>query len=288
VALVLSAAAVWPTTSRAAETPLMPSHVETNSHLVSPTGATTTPRQMWVWHPGDPRALIALSQQQRVSRLLVWVSPGFSLDQPLLKQLRQLRKLAGEAGISVDALSGDPSWATKPLVVSRWAREVRDSGLFERLHLDIEPHGRVDWTDNRSKFAGGLLSALVAAKKAGLPVDADIPCWYDTVRTPAGDPLDLEVMRLADSVTLMAYRDTPAAVLTFAATGMARAASLGKPAWIGINTASPGGDPDYTSFLGKPARVIARDIRILDLKGRRWSSFAGLSLHDSESLAALR
>ena len=120
-----------------------------------------------------------------------------------------------------------------------------------------------------------------------MPVDTDIPYWYNTVPAPGGGPLDVAVMRVTSSVTIMAYRDNAAAVLAAAAPELAHARSVDKPAWIGLSTASPGGDPASSSYLGQPRSVIQRDISALDTAGRRWPSFAGLALHDSDSLAAL-
>lgn len=245
------------------------------------------PRELWVWHLRDARALVALAERHAVTRLLVWVSPGFTADPARLSRLSDLGLRARLVGIEVDALCGDPSWATNPQEATRWALEVRKSGLFMRLHLDIEPHARPDWATGRSVLAKGLLTALRGAASSGMPVDADIPYWYDTVPAPDGGPLDVAVMRVTSSVTIMAYRDHAAAVLAAAAPALAHAQGVGKPAWVGMNLASSGGDPASSSYLGQPRSVIQRDISALDTAGRRWPSFAGLALHDSDSLAAL-
>ena len=59
----------------------------------------------------------------------------------------------------------------------------------------------------------GTVAALTEAASVGMPVDADIPYWYNTVAAPDGGPLDLAVMRVASSVTIMAYRNNATAVL---------------------------------------------------------------------------
>ena len=246
------------------------------------------PRQMWVWHPGNPKALVALAHRYGVTQLLVWVSPGFTANPTLVVRLTSLRLEAALSNIQVSALCGDPSWASNPQVAGQWATEARNSGLFSRLHLDVEPHARPDWVTRRLTLTRGLLATLRAAAASGLPVDADIPYWYNAVSTSGGEPLDLAVMRLASSVTIMAYRNNAAAALAAAAPELAHAQSAGKLAWLGLNTASTGADPASTSFLGRSRADIQKDFSTLDVWGQRWPSLAGLALHDSDSLAVLR
>jgi hypothetical protein len=277
VTLTLLASQVWVRSHPGSTRDLPPSAV-----------LAVMPRQLWVWHPGDPQALVALARRYEVTDLLVWVSPGFTADPEEFAYLADLRAHATAVGIHLDALGGDPSWADAPRTAAAWADEVHRSGLFDRLHLDIEPYALPDWATGRATLAEGLLAALAAARGADMPIDTDIPYWYSTIQTSNGEPLDVAVMRLTDSVTIMAYRNTTVAVLSVAAAEMAHAAVLGKPAWIGVNTASPGTDPASTSYYGQAAATIERDIAALDTEARRWPTFAGLALQDYESLAILK
>jgi len=247
-----------------------------------------TRREMWVWHFGNPSAVLAVAKRYAVTELLVWVSPGFTNDRALLRRLHVLSGLAQLAGMHLDALCGDPSWAASPAAATRWAVEVRSSQLFARIHVDIEPYARSDWSVRRSMLTRGLLSALREAERTGMPLDADIPSWYNTVPAPGGGSLDVAVMRLTSSVTIMAYRNSAAAVLALAEPELADAGRAHAKAWIGLNTAAAGGDPASTSYLGKSTAVIMSDIATLAANGTRWPSFSGLALHDSESLASLR
>lgn len=246
-----------------------------------------TPRQMWVWHFTATHDLVNLSRDLHVTRLLIWVAPGFSRNPELLRELSILKRRSHALGINLDALSGDPSWVDDPRIVRRWAEEVRGTALFERLHLDIEPHGRKDWNQHRTRLSSGLLAALREAGRSGLPVDADIPYWYDRVRLPGGSTLDVEVMRRVDSVTIMAYRNRAPEVLRVAASELASAAAVGTPAWIAVNAGPTGGDPAYTSYRGRPAASLRRDLRRLGKACRSREACSGLALHDSESLLAM-
>lgn len=256
--------------------------------LASAAVVATAPRQLWVWQQSNPKALVALARQYMITELLVWVSPGFTADPRAIAYLTELHSDAVSAGMQLNALGGDPSWASHPQTAGAWADEVQRSGFFGRLHLDIEPYALPGWNSKSAGLANGLLSALAAAKRSGLPVDADIPYWYNTITAGGGGPLDVAVMRLADSVTIMAYRNSTAAVLAVAATEMAHAATLGSRVWIGINIASPGGDPANTSFAGQSAAAVKRAAAAISAQAQQWPTFSGLALHDYSSLAVLK
>jgi hypothetical protein len=225
-------------------------------------GSGSPPQQtsMWVWHWRSASALLATASKHSVTRLLVWAGPGFTADATQLRNLRQLRQLAHAAGIQLDALGGDPSWVDHPEVARAWAEEVKRSGVFDRLHVDVEPHARADWDAERGRLSRSLVSLLALVRVVGLPVDVDIPAWYDQVRMPGGSSLAQAVLGTVASVTIMAYADSAQGVVGAAAPEMALAAKAHKPAWIGINTAAPGSDPPSTSYWGRSERVIARDV----------------------------
>ncbi|MEO5832622.1 MAG: hypothetical protein ABJA16_02225 [Nakamurella sp.] len=242
---------------------------------------TTT---LWVWRPADPDRLLSVARTYRVGRLLIWVSPGFSSDRAEMIRLTSLRDAAVARGIRMDALSGDDSWVEKPEVAAGWAAEVRRSGLFDRLHVDVEPHGRADWGTVGPALRAGMLDMLAEVVAVGLPVDLDIPFWYDRFNTSTGDRFDRALMRLAAGVTVMAYRNNAAAVLDIATTALTAADGIGIPAWIGINTGETGGEPPSTSYKGSTGTHIRSEIALLDSGGTRWSSYAGVAVHHFASL----
>ena len=132
-----------------------------------------------------------------------------------------------------------------------------------------------------------MLAAITGAALAGaLPVDVDIPYWYDQVPTATGESFDRAIMRVASSVTIMAYRNQADKVLAVAAGELENAAAMGTPAWIGINTGPTGGDPPDTSYQGQSATAIERDFQLITQRGRLWPTFVGIALHDSDSLPA--
>ena len=242
---------------------------------------------IWVWHWGAPRPLLALARLYGAKRLFVWVSPGFSANPTELAKLTTLRTLATHQGAHLDALGGDPSWAEQPERAGSWARKVAATGLFERLHVDIEPQALPEWQSDQRRLTRGLLSAMDQTRAAGLPVEADIPYWYWQIPADDGVPLDVAILRRITGITVMAYQDTAAKVLAVSTEELAHAAQLGKYARIGVNVSPPGGDVASSSFWGQPSATILNDAAVINRSGTSWTSFAGIAWQDSESLAQL-
>jgi hypothetical protein len=88
-------------------------------------------------------------------------------------------------------------------------------------------------------------------------------------------------------VTIMAYRNTAAAVLTAAAPEVAEAARLHRPAHIGVNVGSPGVDLPSTTMLGLPALVVFAQLHRISVKATLWPGYAGLAVNDSNYLGTL-
>jgi hypothetical protein len=257
--------------------PLRPSAAQARPHR--------SETAMWVWHWTSPTALIATAKAHGITRLLIWVSPGFETDTAMLVRLAAVRHAASAAAMEVDALGGDPSWVDHPGVAVSWARAVRKSALFSRIHVDVEPHARPDWLSRRAVLSTDLVSMLTRLRAVGLPLDADIPSWYATVSTSTGNNLAAQVLAQVDSITIMAYADTARAVLGAAAAELSLAAHAGRPAWIGINTAPARADPPSTSYWDVPLSRFRTDVAVVRRTAAASPEFAGLALHDSESLA---
>lgn len=245
-------------------------------------------RQLWVWHFGTPADLIKLAQTTKVTQLLVWVSPGFTKIPSMVDRLQRLINLAAPKNISVVALGGDPAWASTPAAAGSWVHEVALSGLFTRIHLDIEPNALKDWALNQDALSRGLLSALDAANAngAGLLVSADIPSWFNTV-TVGTSRLDTEVINRVSDVTIMAYRDNVAAVLKAARPEVAEAGRLQKSAYIGINIGSAGVDGPTTTMLGQPGQLIFKQMQQIEASASQWNGYVGLAIEDSVYLSML-
>jgi hypothetical protein len=242
---------------------------------------------LWVWRPIEPEVLCGNAKEFGIGRLLLWIEPGFAGNVERLRWLDAVGSVAQRHGIALDALGGDPSWATRVQAVESWAAEVKASERFERLHMDIEPHALPGWSDDRASLLSNLVDVVARAKSTGLPVDVDIPAWYWSVRTTLGEAGDDAVMRVADSVTLMAYQDSPAKILSLAGPSLLTGARIGKPVYIGVNIADPSPDVPQTSLFGQPRSAVLGGLEEVREKGKGIPCFGGIAIHDAGQLGRL-
>lgn len=237
---------------------------------------------LWVWRFRSADMLVDLAEAVEARDLMIWVAPGFRGDASLMQRLTRLRALADSHRLTLKALCGDPSWAEAAQVVARWAREVRSLEMFASVHLDVEPNALPHWKSDRNRLAAGLLRALERAHASQLPVEADVPAWFDRVLL-AGRRLDTQILEVVAGVTIMAYHDTSQAIIHAASPGADEADRMGKYFQIGINLAPTNGDAPNTTLLGQPATVIAQTVATVSGRASSsWRNFHGAALHDAE------
>ena len=242
-------------------------------------------RQMWVWHLNKPAMLMRTAKKAKIRVLLVWVSPGFSIDQTVMRKLRTTERLAQRNHVALHALCGDPSWVTNDVAPAEWAHEVASVHIFSALHLDIEPQSLPQWPAHQKELALGLLSALAAASTEHLPVEADIPAWFNRV-TVEGAPLDQKILAVTSSVTIMAYQNTAEGVLTAAQPELQSRRSGRSPCIRWAQSGPTNGDAPTTTFLGESIPRIKKSVSAVQRDAHHYTSFAGLALHDAKYVQA--
>jgi hypothetical protein len=244
---------------------------------------------VWAWSWTSDHELSEITAGAGFSTVYLFAEGGFDG-----KVRRAIATLRG-AGLSVEALAGEPTWALAGhrdgllefvRSVTRYQRNA-DPGLrLAGIHLDIEPHALERWDHNREALIHSYLAGLDAASEAAgaIPVNADIPFWYDAIRFD-GRALLGAVLRRVDGVTVMAYRDTGPDVVDVARAEVAAAARLGKRATVGVETDKV--TPEKVTFYeeGRAALIQAlaeiRDAFAAD------PGFGGLAVHHATSLADL-
>ena len=167
---------------------------------------------MWVWDWSDAESVVRLARTRGVDTLFVAV-PADLTTSPSLTRVRDLVMQARSAGLRVDALGGDPGWVDDPTwAVDRWLRPAVATGLFTGLHVDVEPWTTAAWTTRRSTTISAYLTLLdrLVSASGTLPLEIDIPFWFDQITAGERSTLDRETMRRVSAVTLMAYRNTAA------------------------------------------------------------------------------
>jgi hypothetical protein len=243
-------------------------------------------RAMWVWQTADPTALVAWATAHEVRTMFVYVDRK-AIDATETARLTDLRKRCDAAGVLLDALGGEPDWATDHAPALAWKDAVDALGLFHGVHLDVEPYLLPAWNTDRDPVVRGYLS-LLDAFGTGLPLEVDVPFWYGTV--PVGDAtLADEVIGRVDGLTVMSYRDTATgtnSMLDVSRDLLTRAGQAGLPVRLAAET-EPLADCRTCSFAGVTQATLGDRLTAAGQAAQRYPAFAGIAVHQFSSWSAL-
>ena len=240
------------------------------------TGTTGT-RAMWLWSKPAPADVVAWAQAHGVGEILAYTQTS-----PDLAWLRDLRARSAAAGISLAALGGDPAWTTQHAAALSWLRAVSATGLFDAVHVDVEPHALPEWGTDRARTAQQYVTLLAKLNAAStLRLEADVAFWYGEVLLPKKGNLADEVLRAVDAVTVMSYRDTatgPGSVTAVGADFLRRGAALRKPVRLGVET-QPLAGCAYCTFAEEGATALDAALAQIEAAGSTQPGFAGIAVH---------
>lgn len=259
--------------------------------------ATTSPtRPLWVWGTDDPQRVVDFAATHGVNELYVHVTPTVLTDGDL-PRLHRLAQLAQAAGLSLAALGGDPAWVNRPADALAWQRAALSTGLFGASHVDIEPYALAGWSkpSKQAALATRYVDLLARLQSDDpRPLEADVPFWYDTIASPSGrGTLADDVLARVDAVSVMSYRDSPAAMVDVGRDVLQRAdrlaATTGRrvPVHLAAET-NPLSDCAYCTFAEEGDAALRQALDAVDVAGAAYSSYAGTAVHDLTGWSLLR
>ena len=169
-------------------------------------------------------------------------------------------KKAKQNGMRVAALAGDVSWINAGnsgfesflTKFKNYQASASSDEKFYAMHLDVEPHQRSDFAENR-KIILQLLADLLtkkarpAATASGTLLEWDIPFWYKNTdivedETKAEIRIDELFAKKCDTVAVMSYRDTANAMYNESKDEIAFAKKYGTKIILGAETKSSEGN----------------------------------------------
>lgn len=279
VAAAVIAAALVPVPAAAASVAKQP--------VVNPPAAKTVAakgRAMWLWSAADPAAVVPWATAQGVAE--IFVSVPWQPTAAQLARLKDLRTRTRAAGIRLSALGGDPSWALDAKSAVAWRKRATATGLFDGIHLDVEPYLLPGWTRNQPQIVQGYLAMLEAVRAAGPePLEADVPFWLATVPAGAGNLADAVIARV-DAITVMSYRDSATGVVGVGADLLARGQSASRPVRLAAET-QPLADCGYCTFAAQGRSTLGKQLSTVDTAAARYTTFNGVAVHDYDSWTRL-
>ena len=256
--------------------------------------ATPTPqRAMWVWDRPQVKALVAFATKNGVQDLFVSVPA----DLPTSGQLtwfRTLRTQTAVAGIRVHALGSETSWIDDVSAALSWQSAALGTGLFDGVHLDVEPWLHAAWGGpGQAAMLGRYLDLLDQLETATpMRVEADIAFWLDQVTVTEGR-LDEAVLARVDAVTVMSYRTAvtgPDSITAIGAAALDAGVRAGKPVRLAVETNYLGSDPvsRKQTFWGSTQAQLTTAVAAVDTAEADSPSYAGVAVHDRAGWEALK
>jgi len=246
---------------------------------------------MWVWDRPEVPGLVDLTRRHGVRDLFV-STPGDLAGSPDLPWFRSLRTSTRSAGIRLHALGAEVWWLDDHAAAETWQQLALAAGLFDGIHLDVEPWLHPSWGSGSAALLASLMSLLERLSAATiLPVEADVPFWLHE-HVVDGRPADEGVMAAADAVTVMSYRDTatgPDSITGISGAALATAARLGRPVRLAVETRWLGDDPvsRKQTFHGTTQRQLDRVLDHVDAAVAGHPTYAGISVHDHAGWSAM-
>ncbi|WP_157682718.1 hypothetical protein [Nocardioides scoriae] len=200
--------------------------------------------------------------------------------------MREVHDLASARGVRIAALGSATEWIDDPRAALAWQADALATGLFDGVHLDVEPWLHPAWDRDRARVVVGYLHLLDLLAEASVRrLEVDVAWWGHEVATPGGVPLDRAVAQRVDATTAMVYRDTatgPDSVTDLGRHVLATAAATGTPCRLAVETRFVGTDPASRrqSFWGRDQRVLHQALAAVDVALRDHPSYAGTAVHD--------
>jgi hypothetical protein len=266
---------------------------------VTPTPIPAPGRAVWVWQgqvvsdTAWRAAFLAFARDKNLTAAYIYaydLLPG---------QEAAFQEFLALAGLQVECLAGDPSWALTEnhenvlsfvRAVVAFAQTLPPGSNLAGIHLDVEPYVLPEWKTDQAAVITQYLEMLEASHQAlagsGLRLIVDTPFWFDTISAEYGGrtrPLNQHVQDITDRVVLMDYRDVAEGddgIIQHAAVEMLYAAQIGRQVVIGVETNDVAPEPEKVTFYEEGQQAMEDALAaVLETYGGN-PAFGGIAIHD--------
>jgi hypothetical protein len=285
-------------TSYGATTPLAPTGATAAPSASDVTVASTGPTvAMWAWNWTDSAAMVSFAQANGVTEIFAYVAPGFTdptyipwgWSQPQLPLEESLSADAAAAGITVYAMGGDPSWVPNPAAGTDWANEALATGLFQGLHVELEPWALSSWGTDQSGTINQYLTELAdihtVAQTFGVPDEISIPYWLSMFSTSSDVPLDVAAMENADAATVVTFFNSVSQIESFGSAELSAARSVGIPLRFAAEANQD--SPSWLSFYGDTLAQFDTAIGQVNSDMAGTPDYLGIAVEDYQGWSAM-
>ncbi|MCW3792295.1 hypothetical protein OM416_11920 [Paenibacillus sp. LS1] len=257
-------------------------------------------RATWVWDTtqirSNPHEVLNFATTNKINTIYLQMNRDVKIP-----DYKSFIRQARAKNIAVDVMDGRSAWG---LTESReqiasfldWIEAYQAEALpnekFAGIHLDIEPHVHPQWKINQAsvitQWQGNVEYIVGRASRMKMPVAADLPFWLDNYKIPGSTmAVSSWMIRKFDSITIMAYRDTAAAIYSVAKDELAEAALLGKTISIAVET-KQSKEGDFITFYEEGSAYMEAQLKLVEKMASAHASFNGFSVHEYTSWKTLK
>lgn len=269
----------------------------TGTGVLSAFASAPQDRATWLWNPWmfvqDEAGTIAFLESKQVNKVYVQIDR----DVPM-QAYRSFIEKATAKNMKIYALDGAPNWAENKgdrhlTAMMNWVADYQEQATaaakFSGVHLDVEPYILSSWTTNQSKIVANFQALLLNAKKQAaamnLPIEADLPFWFDEIaysnKYGKGNLAEWAIQQM-DGVTLMAYRDTAAMITEIVKEEMEFGKKHNTPVTVGVETMKSH-EGNHVSFFEEGEAYMNQQLEIVKSNYSSNSSFGGIAIHHVDS-----
>lgn len=257
-------------------------------------------RGTWVWDTtqirNNAQDILSFAAANNINTIYLQMNRDIKIP-----EYKNFIRLARAQNIAVDIMDGRSAWG---LTESReqiasfmdWIEAYQTQALanekFAGIHLDIEPHVHPQWKIDQAsvitQWQGNVNYIVDRAARMKMPVAADLPFWLDNYKIPGSTmAVSSWMIRKFDSITIMAYRDTAAAIYNVAKVELIDAASVGKKISIAVET-KQSKEGEFITFYEEGDAYMEEQLKVVENMASTHTSFNGFSVHEYSSWKTLR
>ncbi|QGG52946.1 amidase [Lysinibacillus pakistanensis] len=273
-----------------------------NSTIIKADNITEDERSTWIWNPwilvDNEINTLEFLETKHINKVYL------QIDYEISKKVYQsFIEKATAKDIQIYALAGESYWITENGIeyqnqlmdwLEHYQHEATDVQRFLGIHLDIEPYDTTLWTTKQTTAIQTYQQLVVQAKKKAqsfnLPLQLDIPFWYDEISydTKYGNGILSEwLIDHSDGVTIMAYRDNSQEIIKIAKNEIEYAKQMNKKVVVGVETLESK-EGESISFSEEGEAYMNRQLSKVQKYFSKKTSFKGIAIHHLESWMEMR
>lgn len=253
----------------------------------------THDRATWLWDPwmivNDEEGTLAFLESKRLNKVYLQIDRNISAS-----IYQSFIEKSSAKGMEIYALDGAPEWAAPKGYISQdhlmawlsgYQEEASPQQEFSGVHLDVEPYLYSGWNSKRAATVKSYQALLLRAKNStenlNLPLEADMPFWFDEIsyNNIYGKGLLAEwVIAGTDGVTIMAYRDSAALITDFVKKEIEWAGRYSKRLIVGVETGETS-EGDTISFFEEGEIYMNEQLEIVKGYYENKAGFGGTAVH---------